>query len=506
MKSAMPNPNDHRKNLKRMKNVHNSLDDIMRNHTRMKIRKSLNSELMTKFNKETLKAHLTSTVSAAAAAAVSERLPPGVTITGKQLLELARTHGGFKRIIPTEGDFETYEASPVVAEDNKVGIGMGSTYKKCLVLTKGAKQDSQMKLAKTLYKSQNWPCFDSQSSKYYGSLEVWKQIQSTAGTNRQGVWFPFNITAATGPITSNTQINRQSYINPVLQLLQAYEEIRTYLIDSEVLTWLNQEENNSSDLFYAINSFTDVITFSNAGLYLPLNLKIYVCKCKQRTKFAPAADWFIPTGEEVQSYNRMTSNYVYDSGNPVVRTPSGGGTGSNIFDETSVHVGSTPFYSPTFRENWEVTDVVRQTIETTDKFELTLHREFRNCHSIRQLEEGRDSMQSGFYLPGDYGLIITYKGSPCIMKYQGGGPDYDLKEVDCSPVKLMMSSRSSMNITAPDLYTTSNTSSTSSRTTGNYITGEGRVLDVSLDTHPYNDVNWLPNVITNVEEKSGGSR
>jgi hypothetical protein len=178
-----------------------------------------------------------------------------------------------------------------------------------------------------------------------------------------------------------------------------------------------------------------------------------------------------------------------------------------LFDETSVHLGATPFYSPTFRENWEVRSLIKQKIETTDKFELTLHREFRKAHSLRELEQTRETLNEGFYNPGDYALIVCFKGDPALMKWSGAATTQtlDLKEVDSSPVKLMMTSRSSISVTAPDLFTTDN-APTTRPTGGNYIAGEGRVLDVSLDTHAYLDTNWTTSVITNVKEEEGGSR
>lgn len=474
--------------------------------TKEKIRSSLNANLNKVYDRETLNSHLSSVISASAAAAISHRLPPGVAISGKQLLELARAHGGFKRIFPTDGDFERLEASPVIGEDNKVGLGMGTLYKKALVLTEGVKHDAQMRMAGTLYKPQTWPCFNSQSSKYYGNFDVFKVLQSAAGANRQGVWNPkdLNVNSSVWDTTGTLQYN--GYISPMLLKLQWYEEIRNYLLDSSVLTWLDQEENNSADLFYCVNSVTDTVTFSNGDLYLPINLKIYVCKCKKRTRFAPAADWFIASGTTNQIYNRMSEKYVYESPAAVARLNPAGGSAQSLFEETSVHLGATPFYSPTFRENWEVCDVVKQTIESTDKFELTVHRQMRKAQSLRQLEEGRETIALGFYQPGDYAMVICFAGSPAIMKYQGATEEpLDLKEVDASPVKLLMTSRSSISITAPDLYTTAN-APTTRPSSGNYITGEGRVLDTSLDTHAYSDTSWSSNVMTNIEEKTGGSR
>jgi len=363
-----------------------------------------------------------------------------------------------------------------------------------------------MKAAKKLYKSQTWPCFNSQSSKYYGDKEVYKVLRSQAGTNRQGVWYPDDITAQLGnPWVSPENLLLNGYITPILLKQQYYDEIRKYLLSSDVISWLNNDDNISADVFYAINSITDIVTFANAQKYLPVEVKIYICKCKTRTMYAPAADWFVPTGD-CQQYNRMRNAYIYNSSTEAMDNPAGGGGNISTFNESSVHLGATPFYSPTFRKNWEVAHVVKQEIQPSDKFELILHREFRKCHSIRDLEVARSTISSGYYCEGDYALVTTFKGLPCIMKYTGTttSSNLDAKEVDASPSRILMTSRSSLNISAPELFTSSMIPDRSNN--HNYVSGEGRVLDYDVDTHAYTDSNWAPSVITNLEEQTGGAR
>jgi hypothetical protein len=386
---------------------------------------------------------------------------------------------------------------------------MGNIYKRAIVLTMGMKQDSQMRTARKEYKAQTWPCFNSESSKYYteGSniYNVARLLRSQAGTNRQGVWFPIDLAHSASSWTTTTYLKLNGYQQPVLLRQQYYDEIRRYLLSSSTISWLEEEDNMSSSLFFAINSVTDTITFANAQKFLPVELKIYICKCKTRTKFAPAADWFDPTSNS-EEYELMRNEYIYGSTASQKTNPAQGGASWNIFDESSVHLGATPFYSPTFRNHWEVTHLVKQEILPTDKFELTLHREFRHAHDLRDLETERESLNKGFYCEGDYALIITFKGLPCIMKYTGSlsESDIDTKEVDASPSRIIMTSRSSMNISAPNLTEPSMTPSRGNK--DNYIAGEGRVLDTLINTHEYTDTNWEPSVMTNVSEQSGGAR
>lgn len=461
---------------------------------------------------ETLLNKLTTSMSKTEAAKLVHALGPGVVMGTKQIIDQALKDGGYKKLEPTEGDFTLLEESPTFQEDTRVGADMGCIYKKAICLTIGAKADNQMRLAAELYKPQTWPCFNSESSKYYtegvNTYEVMKVLRSQAGSNRQGVWYPIaeSHSIDTGAWRTEQKLQRAAYLSPILLRQQYYDEIRRYLMSSETINWLDDSDNKSSDIYYAINSITDVITFANAQKFLPCELKIYICKCKTRTKWWPAADWFDPTADSAD-YGLMRNGYIYDAGSPVSRgNPAQIGALEAVWDETSVHLGATPFYSPTFRNHWDVVDVVKQTILPTEKFELTLHRKFRHAHSIREMNMERETISEGYYCVGDYAMVITFKGLPCIMKYTGeiNPGDLDTKEVDASPSRILMTSRSSMSITAPNLITPSMAPTT--RGGNNYIAGEGRVLDTDLNTHAYDNTDWAPSVMTNLQEQEGGSR
>lgn len=423
--------------------------------------------------------------------------------------ELLKTDMNFSKLMPGDDDMDLYEKSDTFEEPTRIGNEMGSLYKQLIRLTIGAKQDEQMRTARDLYKGQTWPAFNSQSSKY--GTATYMAIYSTAGANRQGVWYPRNINASAGAWTTESLLRYAGYISPILLKVQMYKEIRDNLLSSDIFTWLGQEENMSSDVFYGINSITDTITFANSMTFLPVELKVYLCQAKTRTKFPPASDWFIPTGEAQASYNIMNSSYVYNSPTVTTEDPATG-LQNTIFTESSVHLGATPFYSPTFRDNWKVVDVINKTIEPTDKFELTLHREFRHAHSIREMEAAFDSMENkGWYQESDYAMVITFRGKPCFLKWNGEQPEevsLDTREVDASPAKILMTSRSSFNISAPNLFTTANVRSRDNNP--NYIAGEGRVLDTSLETFTFetstDSTGWQPNIVTNLAEQAGGAR
>jgi hypothetical protein len=467
----------------------------------------LRNEILQKFIAETLPPHLKSSPAIRLAHKVISELEPGMVLDTRTLLKLAQKVGSAtSTLIPEDGDFSLLQESETFAEPSRIGAEMGSIFKKAIVLTQGMKQDSQMKTANKLYKQQTWPCFNSQSSKYYGGYAVWKAMISTAGTNRQGVWFPKKLVHGGTPWVTQADLSFISYMSPMLLRMQIMDELDRYLLSPSIKSWLDEQPNASADLFYAINSITDTVTIGNAMKFSPVDLKIYICKCKSRTQWPPQSDWFNPTAVAQASEQLMNNDYVYAQTAGTRQNPAGGLPSGTIYGESSVHLGATPFYSPSFRESWEVVDVIKQQILPTDKFELTLHRKFRHAHSLRDMYAEFESMADGYFCEGDYGLIITYNGKPAYMQYTGTPAAGDLinKEVSASPSAISMISRSSINISAPNLFTSD--MAPTSVSTDQYIAGEGRVLDTDLSTYNFTDTTWAIDVMTQVSQEVGGER
>jgi len=209
----------------------------------------------------------------------------------------------------------------------------------------------------------------------------------------------------------------------------------------------------------------------------------------------------------------MRHQYVYGSTSVSSNLPSTAYSGLQAithYANASVHIGATPFYSSNFRNHWTVEDVIKQRILPVDKFELNIKRHLKDATSIRDLEQQHDISDGGgqaSYCEGDYALLITFKGTPAFMRYQGtlGENEEGVRETDVSPSKILVTSHSSFGIASQNLINSDSTPGTTTQTS-NYISGEGRVLDTSIKTLDFTNPDWLPEVITNVSVAEGGER
>lgn len=430
----------------------------------------------------------------------------------------------YHEIIATDEDLEELRKSITFKEESRMGIEMGAVYKKAMKVTIGARKDTQMKIAKGLYKTQSIPSFNSESKAYFGNYPVLNNLTMRAGFNRQGVWYPKDHNPYDGHSWGDNVtefVKYSGFLQPILPMQCAYDQLLQSLIPASTISWLLDVDNLSTDLFYGLTGITSTVTFGNCMQFMPVDLKIYLCKCKERTQWAPHECWFSPNKSHtpVATTPLMRADYVYDAGAPADATSAGTSLAPNsaqtLFAEASVHVGSTPMYSPTFRNHWEIVDVIKQTIEPNDKFEFTFHREYRKCVSIRNLEEVRTTFEKGLYVPGDYALLTTFRGKPCFMKWSqpASSTQRGYKEVENSPCEISMSSRSHISVAAPALFTPAigtPAGSTTASTTANYISGEGHILDTAIDTQPFSNqtdaAGWRINVMSNVSEQTGGSK
>lgn len=472
--------------------------------------RALSSVLRDKLDSETLRAHLKQQL---------DNHNAVIDTAGATALSLGIAYVS-SRIIPTDEGFDSYQKSYLYKEDDRIGSEMGSIYKKYLKIVLGDKTSTQLKRAKELYKVQNWPAFDSESTKYWrneslGVNVATESLYAQAGEMRQGVWFPNNY----GPHLSDPSNNfdkamGQMYSGRLLTKMAMYSEIRKYLMTDEDRAWLDSTSTQSADKYYAIDYIEDQVTIANGMEYSPVDLKIYLCKCKSSTQYSPAACWFDPRGTEITGSTLMRHLYVYPSSQVSSNLPGtdfSGLTAATHYPDANVHVGATPYYSSQFRNHWDVEDVIKVPgLLPTDKFELTLKRHLKNATSVKDLEGEYDFTSSGgrgAFCEGDYALIICFKGKPAFMHYTGTltSGQVGVRETEVGPSKIMVNSRSSFGIASPNLIDSSNQPTGLSQTS-NYIAGEGRVLDLDIKTLPFSNSDWIPTVITGVNIKDGGER
>jgi hypothetical protein len=439
-------------------------------------------------------------------------------VMGLDSLKQLNNQMAMAKLIPLAvGGFMQYAKSKWGEEPNKIGSpDMGAVFYKYIKIVEGARSSSQMKTAKKLYKSQNVPSVNTSSSTYSGNT-AWSAAFTAAGEMRQGVYFPTKFGPIHGTLTNNWEAYAKYTVlqSGMLTHLALWQEIRNRFMTDEDRTWLDAigsgaANEASSDRYFAIDYIEDEITIANAMEFSNSDVSVYICKCKTRTKYSPAQAWFQPvieTGYDGAGF--MNPAYVYSSGLATVNFPGSLAktAGLECYPYAACHVGATPFYSPTFRQEWEVLDVIKRNLKSTDKLTLKIKRELRNCISARDMEFYKNEIGKGAYNEGDYALLITHKGTKSFMKYTGGTVatgEQNIRETDVGPSKLMINNRSSFGFVTPNLSSSVFLPSTSQQTE-NYISGEGRILDVNVRTLDF-DSEWTPEVVTNVYTAEGGPR
>ena len=441
-----------------------------------------------------------------------------IVLRGVEELKTLNRNMAIAKLIPLAvGGFMQYAKSYWGEEPNKIGSpDMGAVYTKCIEITEGARSDSQMRTAKKLYKSQNMPSFNSTSENYTDDY-AYSAVYAAAGEGRQGVWVPTTYNQVTGfPSAFNEAAKATIFQSQMMTQLFLWAEIFSRLLSADDINWLDNTSGTnqaSADRYYAIDYIEDIVTIANAMEFSNCELTIYLCKCKMATKYSPAQSWFVPQQDPAASTRNeyMRSEYVYHAPAENVNFPGelAKTNAQPCFPHANVHVGATPFYSPRFRQTWEVVDVIKREIKSTDKLVLKIKRKFRKVMSARDLDLLKDTIGHAHYNNGDYGLIITFKGTQGFMKYDGptdpGTYDQRIREVDVGPSKIVVNQRHSFGLISPD-YSTSAMQPPAADKTSNYIAGEGRVLDTTIRTRPFNDTEWVPELVTNVRTVKGGPR
>lgn len=458
---------------------------------------ALHHQMSERFEKGTLRAALTA----------SARLLDQERTNSQHLKMLAQLGVGMlvSKFVNSVDDYMShYERTELPDEEIRPGFELGVMKKQKISLNLHMDEDKQMKTAKALYKTQSFPVFDSQSSKYSGDRAL-SLLSSEAGYNRQGVWAPLGVDyvpPTSGSSVLSTDVQYQTFNYTMFEL---FGELTRRYVTSEITTWLGDSANNSADIYFPVNKINDVITFSNYNKFLPVDFKVYVCECKSQTGLTPQKAWF--STDVDTSGQPMTPDYSYTPTELTGFTGAGYSTPFDWTTESAVHIAATPFFSPQFRQLWDVIDVVKFQLEPSDKMELTIERTLGKALSYRDLYFdflqgfiGEDqTFPDHIYTPGDLALIVTFRGVPCFLKY---GDSANGKAVNISPTKVAVNSRSTIVAAFPQQFTTEQLAEDNKN---QFISGEGRVLDTDLDNDIY-DSQWQPVVMTNTAKEDGGSK
>ena len=411
---------------------------------------------------------------------LSEVVPHGKQKVAEWLLVKVKNKLGIEGIgFATEGPEEVkicrYLSPPQMAYSDEEG----RIYKTKFRLSHG-KPNRYMKAAHDNFgKNSRWllPVWDSANQ-----ADIYKAMIARAGANRQG-WATWGGYSSTDPTLPDSSAFIYHYNALPSEGMMLNEFVRT-ATTSSFRTAINDvifARNYNLDLNVCINSRFSTHTYWNSNRYSDANIKVYVCQMKNDD----AADR--PIWYDVASWGNTSTDLtdyrvpqVGPTSNPS-NVPSGGGLNwfnsdqtvtlqvpggsSTPFScETSSVLGMTPQQSMKFNENWEVLDVIDQTIAPMDKWELHLEQEYSKSHSLRSwmsrfgslpplAGDPTYSQEQKKNVKGDIVLLTVFSGSPassCI--YSSDGEDYDDQiafPVDAAPCQIRRQVRHGINVSWP---------------------------------------------------------
>lgn len=413
-----------------------------------------------------------------------EEIPAWLLVKVKT--KLSEVGAGFAEEGPEEVKVKRFEASPQLIYKDEDGC----KYKTKVELSHG-KPNRYMKAAHDTYgKNSRWlqcPYINAEDANRQ------KSMFAQAGANRQGI-ATWGAWIANGNITTDTMTSTMIYNYyglPSVGMI-ANEWARTG-VSTSLLSVLNNEVSGQDffrsyynvDLLTNINSRFSTHSFYNSQEFSDVNIKVYVCQAKAKNynaiwtdvapfggttvkdfkvpRYSPSADStgtttpIKPTGAGFNWFDTATAIPVSYTNNAGTGT-----TSSNIAVETSSVLGMTPQQSQVFRANWEVLDVLDNSIGPNDTWEIHLEQKFSKSHSVRSWYESFDTLplRDDEYDRATYDNVLkqTQKGDVVLLTVFSGMPasSYVLKDndkntipVDAGPSRIRHEVRHGINVSWP---------------------------------------------------------
>ena len=247
---------------------------------------------------------------------------------------------------------------------------------------------------------------------------------SQAGINRKGVYAPI-INMTTGSFQNiNLAYDAKGTVTKGMRRTFCYNNA----MSDDVITYMDGNNTGNLDLYFPLTGTASTHRIRNRMIYTPIDISIYLLRCRQRTDLMPHAviwsEWDstgIAGGAGYAPVKGDPQPFVWNcEDSQITQTDPDGTTLEtlNIHAESSCQLGVTPLWSPNFNRLWQVCDVLKQRLEPNDICEFTFTEEFAACHSLNDFianyGSDPDNVQSKYdrYSPGDYELLITFNGIP----------------------------------------------------------------------------------------------
>lgn len=410
---------------------------------------------------------------------VKETLNSGVPLVSKYTtIPFVRVGMEFINRISSESGTTDPKESPKAMEFSiapplRRDIQDGKMYYQKIHIDEG-KKTKMMQAAMTMYGTKTF------SLHCTGSKKVFDGQYSQSGINRKGIYAPiYGMTGSGGQDFPSMEHRLESAGSVPRAAIRKF--IYEHAMSPAVADYMEEANAGNLDIGFPITGTTSIHRIRNKMEFTPVDLSIYILRCR-RTVLGGPWDTLLPDWNLVGNTLTTTSRYMpvnsdtLDAGTSyqrtwifpveqtsVSQTTENGLTETQTFSiESSVRLGVTPAWSPTFNRNWSICDVRKQRINPADILEFHFEQSYNKMTSLRSMigQFGNfDGTSDGanLYLPGDYEILITYQGIP---GYCEGNPTTETLEVDALKSRISKSVEHRIRYAWPTLATGNPSAST----------------------------------------------
>ncbi len=197
-------------------------------------------------------------------------------------------------------------------------------------------------------------------------------------------------------------------------------------MSDDVESYMDGTNAGNLDLYFPLVRSRSIHRIRNRMAFTPIDISIYLLRCRQETPLQPQAvifrNWNDETPTSAAAYAPVLGtplNYTWPISQDILaqNDPTGVQVDMTINAEVSMQLGVTPQWSPTFNEYWEVCKVMKQRLKASDILEFHFEQEYGVCHSLNDFianftNAPGEVIKYNRYTTGDYELLITFNGLP----------------------------------------------------------------------------------------------
>jgi len=283
-------------------------------------------------------------------------------------------------------------------------------------------------------KTSTWlPCLGTSMEEHslYTAARIWSQT----GANRQGIMTGGLLDKTSRTLTGYNSTEVYNYFGlPSHGMMADYFAREGLSTDQRSrINKANFTRDYNIDMFTNINSRYSVHEFFNANTYMDANIKVYVCSCAALrldyniwSDVANFGNGQTPTVNRIPEVGVSTGAILggnkqwWAEGSETITLPDYTQSAPKFLEFSTV-LGVTPQQSQTFKDHWDVLDVIDCTIGPQDTWTLNLAENFSKSFSVKEWQAAFTDItfatnayntNNKKQTPGDIVLFTVFSGEP----------------------------------------------------------------------------------------------